>query len=779
MFLHPLLALFGIAAVSVPILIHLLNRRRFRILQWGAMSFLLNAYKKTRRRLEMENLILLLLRALAVLLFALAIARPRVSEDSPLIQIGDQRRDVVIAVDASWSMAYRQGANSNYERALVEARRVLDSLKIERQDRATLILAKQKPVRLSANSIQGAREALARASEPTYESLDLTATLELAAAEVDAFAPEGADGVRSAAQSGLGATLVFITDLQRSNFFPKSTREKTASPSASMPASAPATSPLQAAGQALASRKVNLRIVDVGAGAQAPDNITITRIYCSEAFPATGLPVEMRAAVKNQGESPRANISIQCTVDGNRESPQTIDSLAAGAEREVLFNLTFREPGDHTIEVSTEEDRLPVDDRRAFILSVRPPMRVLLVDGTPTDEIETSAAGMLALALSPPAEPVAATPFHLVGEQPVDRARFSSQTELLDQADAVILANVEGLSDEAAARLSEFVESGGSLVFVLGPNVDPNSYGTRLRAGSDPSKWLFLGTITGLGDTPSREHPPFRIANLADPLPASLKFFEPAERRVLLTEVPVFKFLKVEVSPDDTRGGAQVLARYNDPDLSPFLITKDFGRGKIAVITTAMDLNPDNRWSRIAESPKTFLPLIFDLLHAMTGRHRDDRNAVIGRPLRAEVRGFPRSVMVSDPFAKSERLAVDEKKKIGADRYPLEFTKTEKPGIYQMEVETAGGVGSITSQTLKFAVGVDPDEGNLARVQSDSVGSIVPGLDVRVGGSIDPEAPQPRQGAKNQEVWPWLIGGAIATLILESLLATWFGRRRR
>ena len=58
MFLHPFLAIVGIGLVSVPIIIHLLNRRRFQVVRWGAMSFLLAAYKKTRRRLELESLIL-------------------------------------------------------------------------------------------------------------------------------------------------------------------------------------------------------------------------------------------------------------------------------------------------------------------------------------------------------------------------------------------------------------------------------------------------------------------------------------------------------------------------------------------------------------------------------------------------------------------------------------------------------------------------------------------------------------------------------------------------
>src|SRR5262245_46092455 len=73
---NPWLFIAVAAAVSIPIIIHLLNKRKFKIVDWAAMEFLLDADKKNRRRIRLENLILLLLRCLAVLLIALLLARP-------------------------------------------------------------------------------------------------------------------------------------------------------------------------------------------------------------------------------------------------------------------------------------------------------------------------------------------------------------------------------------------------------------------------------------------------------------------------------------------------------------------------------------------------------------------------------------------------------------------------------------------------------------------------------------------------------------------------------
>ncbi|MEC8493703.1 MAG: BatA domain-containing protein, partial [Planctomycetota bacterium] len=82
-FQNPGLAI-GAALCAVPLIIHLLNRQRHRPQEWAAMRFVLAAYRKTRRRVQLENLLLLLARMLAVAALAFAVARPFASGDSPL-----------------------------------------------------------------------------------------------------------------------------------------------------------------------------------------------------------------------------------------------------------------------------------------------------------------------------------------------------------------------------------------------------------------------------------------------------------------------------------------------------------------------------------------------------------------------------------------------------------------------------------------------------------------------------------------------------------------------
>src|SRR6516162_3950929 len=103
-FLHSPWMLLGLAVVAIPPIIHLLNRRRYDVVDWGAMQFL-QISEVTRRRLMLEELLLMLLRIglLGVLVFALA--GPFFSTPAAITRItGRTNRDVVLIFDGSYSM---------------------------------------------------------------------------------------------------------------------------------------------------------------------------------------------------------------------------------------------------------------------------------------------------------------------------------------------------------------------------------------------------------------------------------------------------------------------------------------------------------------------------------------------------------------------------------------------------------------------------------------------------------------------------------------------------
>ena len=104
-FLTSAFAFAGLALAAGPIIIHLLNRRRFTVVDWAAMDFLKEAVQRQRRILTLRDIILLILRTLCVLLFGLAMARPYSESGSAVVSSG-QPVHAILVVDNSLSMAY-------------------------------------------------------------------------------------------------------------------------------------------------------------------------------------------------------------------------------------------------------------------------------------------------------------------------------------------------------------------------------------------------------------------------------------------------------------------------------------------------------------------------------------------------------------------------------------------------------------------------------------------------------------------------------------------------
>ena len=131
---------------SVPIIIHLLNRRRFIRIDWAPMKYLKLTIKTNRQRLRIEQLILLAIRTLAVLLLMIAIARPVLSANSLNWLTGHGRTSRIIVIDDSLSMAYQTDHRSAFE----GAHEVLTEIagKIGSQDSVTALLTSdmQRPI---------------------------------------------------------------------------------------------------------------------------------------------------------------------------------------------------------------------------------------------------------------------------------------------------------------------------------------------------------------------------------------------------------------------------------------------------------------------------------------------------------------------------------------------------------------------------------------------------------------------------------------------------------
>ncbi|MHC4992663.1 MAG: BatA domain-containing protein [Planctomycetota bacterium] len=170
------LALAGLLAMAIPILIHLLWRQRRRPVQWAAMRFLLEAFRKHRRRLQLEQLILLALRCLLLGVLGFALARP-VLNAAGVLEIGGARSIYFVLDNGLASSVEMPDGRTALDHHVEQAIDTIDAL--EPGDFVGLITA-AAPARgliTPPSSDHGAVKELLRSLEPAQSAADVPAAL--------------------------------------------------------------------------------------------------------------------------------------------------------------------------------------------------------------------------------------------------------------------------------------------------------------------------------------------------------------------------------------------------------------------------------------------------------------------------------------------------------------------------------------------------------------------------------------------------------------------------
>jgi hypothetical protein len=132
-FLHPILAAAAIAGISIPIIIHLLMRRRRKAHEVGRDAVPLEAYRQQRRRMRLEQLLLLAARCLLIMLAGLAIARPLLGSAGVLG--GRGAVTLYVLIDNGLASSAAEGGKSALDRHKARALALLDQLDTGSGDR--------------------------------------------------------------------------------------------------------------------------------------------------------------------------------------------------------------------------------------------------------------------------------------------------------------------------------------------------------------------------------------------------------------------------------------------------------------------------------------------------------------------------------------------------------------------------------------------------------------------------------------------------------------------
>lgn len=736
----------GATLAAVPLLIHLLNRQRHKPLQWGAMKFVIAAYKKTRRRAQIENLILLLLRMAAVALLAFAVARPYTGEHSMFNALTQTRRDVLLVIDGSASTAYRQDVRTVFENIVERAREIALQLDGTRDDRLQLILAGSRPRLLAWRRPEEALSVLATLSAPTDEALDLASAF----GEVARLAQED-----SARASGQKLEVRLLTDLQRRSFEPQADlavadpKDKGGAKSSAL---------FEQLDQ-LNKLGIKVLVEDLGASEVTPPNIGVTTVEPVGSVLGAQSTVDVAVGIHNWGPTAKTGLRVSLVIDADQKLPYRALDVPARGEGRAVFPVVFKASGDHVLTAHVEADRLSVDDERSAVIAVPPPVRVLLVDGEAARETEQDEVGYLATVLAPsrtdaPSETDEATPFLARVVEP-----FALRDEALDldAFDVIWLANVENVPDAVIQKIERRVAAGAGLVITCGKKVEPANWNARLyRADGSGLLPAELGARVSIG----RREGYFRVREFESEHPV-LAFFGAEHWKPLLTEVPIYEFLTTRPLSD-----ARVLAKLDDDASSALLIERAYDRGKVFLWTTSID--PE--WTRLPESPRTLVPLVHEWTRYAARPAAPSRNVALGAALLAEVNTFPRTPALVLPDG-SRRPLESAPETAGPGTWRLAaLGATERAGLYKLELEGASA--------LPFAVQFDAREGDLDRMGANELASLHPAL-VAVGRDDGPRTKDDDEPARQGELWRPIAIACFVALALETLWAAWVGRSRR
>jgi hypothetical protein len=712
--------LLGLLAVGVPILVHLLNRYRYREIDWGAMELLRKAMVVRSRRIRIEDLILLILRCLAVALLAMAMARPTVGAAGARFFGGESRVGMTIALDASYSMAHRPGVHSRFDAAIEKVHEVLKTL--QPGDQVSVVLMGQRPravlrnVSYDENRIEEKLKELAVLPERLNLELCLEQVADLVA-EVRAPVKE----------------CYLISDSQDLSWRQLSDRSKKT------------VAELSRAG----------KVYYLAAPAGSYENLAITDLQLSGGAMRAGSMVRYVAGVRNFGKNPAKNVAVTLKMDRRTPDRRVVDTIAPGQTVAVPLYGKFETAGNVQVSAMLERDALPMDDVRYAAARVRDQIRVLVVDGDPGRGANEGSSYYIMKALVPdPTKPSQAT----MRIKRIPYVEFALHRP--GDYDVVILANVADIRTEQAQALHSFVRQGGGLMIFLGEKVNPRIMEARMQVGTDS---LLPGKIadkplesTGEGATGwsvEQAEANHVLGNFIKMLPKPL--MDEARVRKLMSVTPTAGAHAILKAAGTTGGDA------------PLLLEKRIGRGEILLFTSSAD----RTWGNLAIHP-AFLMMLHESVTYLT-RRGFERDFTVGEPLVIPVG----SQAVADQFllvAPNGQItpiqATETKSEQGEQsERSARCDPPETAGFYELRIDDK-------TTPLMVAANVDSTESDVRTLSTEELHTSLAGQPINVLEGADLLA-EIKQGRSGLELWRIFMFTGLLVLLAEGFLAWYFSRK--
>lgn len=718
-FLNPLV-LFGLFAASIPVILHLLNLRKLRTIEFSTLTFLKELQRTKIRRLKLRRILLLIVRTLLVVMVILAFARPAL-RGTMLGTLGaNAHSTVVFILDDSFSMTAADEHGELFKQAKDAANKLIDLL--TEGDEAYLIKLSDLP---------------AATVDPATHDFRALRTLINEATTSDVRNPLE-DGIRLAAKllqrsSNANKELYIISDMQETLFGER--RQ--------------------------GAERDTLRLFDRASrffllpiGTKPAPNVSIDSVDLRTVLLEKDKAASLYVSIRNFSAVPLRSYVLGAYLDGQKSAQGSL-SVEPWGSASTILNITPKRSGFIPGYVDLESDAIEADNRRYFTLHIPERISVAVIAGTAGEEtyplqvLRAGSGGQLAI--------------QTLGSDKLPSADLKA-------IDVLVLTGIPSFGSAEAERIRHFLERGGGVVLFPGSRIVPENYNTTLLGplGIPPIQVLLGGPNDSANLTIRRvdiDHPLFSTvfeSSLPRARNTGRQFESPSIARALKRQ-----------------SGARGRTVMELSDGSAFLSEHTVGNGKILFFSVAPTLD----WSDFPFKG-LFAPIIYrSVLYVSPGEEgstsylagaepvvRVPDRGLVGRDVTSGSAG-PGPYALVGPDGVSEVVQPATVPGLGEGMLPsLTFSlhRLAVPGVYQLK---AGG-----STIAMFPVNPDSRESDTRRVTASSgrefwsrlgipatsMETIAPGTQVRAA------ILQSRFGV---ELWKYCVVLALIMALAEMLIA--------
>lgn len=737
---------------SVPIIIHILNKQRYKRVSWAAMEFLRLALQKVRRRIQLEELILLLIRTLIIVFLIGAFAKPYLKSSMNIPLLTETGKYYILVLDSTLSMNLALKGVTNFQKAKENLISFVDYLSKNPQNKISLILFK-KPI-----------EELVREPISDFERIKRILTdinVSKSSGNIKKLFTKIEELVTKEEEKITDKEIYFLTDLQKTHWdkviddeeFKKSVKN-------------------------ILDNNARITIVDFGATDY--HNVTIEKLFSNNRIVFRNAENQFFVSVKNNSTKSTEIAKLDVIADQIKIGDKNVTLPPLAVDSSINFNHTFLEHGPHYIQVKLSNDDLIEDNTFNYVLNIPEKINILIVNGNPNN-IDKSRDDAFYLsriinhcqAYTTPTErqeceKVANRPYRweIIYPEQLESAVLTSY-------DLVILANVPTLGEKELENIKNYLQEGGVVTFFLGDKINNTTYNTLL---TQPSFYILPCKLGDKKDYASEEGEIFlRISNIDITHPIIVPYKDQF-KKYLPSKLLFSGFWEMQCSEEEQakeKLSFRTILSYNDKEATPLLFESLYGRGTVLWFNTT----PNTYWFNDLLRGISF-GLIHKFLEYAISRKSEYFNVFVGESFSYTMRSdsILGTLNIKTPSGSQTSIApvkIDQTTNtylIKIEDNPQEGLKEQ--GIYEV-------TSSSPNQSIKFFVGVnvEPTEGDLEKIGAENIKKVNQNIAVVENISLSEGAADMGKSVYRNIVKA-LLYTIITLLFLEVLLAHIFNLRR-